>query len=108
MDPAECSWAPQAHRWSTRWVTRAFRTWKTEVGHDLVTIDQCTLGQEVAKSTCLSTNLQLQHWHQRWCWHAGHSSQKSSSELRGYPAVMMTGIAQAIVDFLLLGLEEKS
>ena len=107
MDPAERSSSPQAHRCSTLWVTRAFRTWKTEVGHSLVTFDQCTLGQEVAKSTRLSTNLQLQHWHQRWCWHTGHSSKKSSNELSRYPPVRMTGIAQAIVDFLLLGREEK-
>ena len=103
MDPAECSSSPQAHRCSTLWITRAFRTWKTDVGHKLVTFDQCTLGQEVAKSTCLSTNLQLECWHEQWCWHAGHSSKKSSNELSRYPPAMMTGIAQAIVDFLLQG-----
>ena len=66
--------------------------------HRQVKFDQCQLGQLVAKSTTLSTDLDLGHWTGMVCDHPGHPklADIASSDLSRYPWKMMQGLAQAI------------
>ena len=61
--------------------------------------DQCELGQCVAKSTVLATDLPLRHWTGMTCTHGSHQkpSGVTSSDLSRYPPMMMRGLAQSIV-----------
>ena len=66
--------------------------------HRQVKVDQCQPGQLVAKSTTLSTDLDLGHWTGMVCDHPGHPklADIASSDLSRYPWKMMQGLAQAI------------
>ena len=84
----ECSKSPSAARCSSIsiWVTRAYVQ------------DEC-LGQVVVKSTALSTDLPLHHWHDLRCNHGSHprGEKLNSSELSRCPEQMMQGLAAAIL-----------
>ena len=73
-----------------RQATKAYQHWAKTLRHRQVKFDQCQLGQLVAKSTTLSTDLDLGHWTGMICDHPGHS------DLSRYPWKMMKGLAQAI------------
>ena len=100
-DPQDHSTAPSAWRCSSIWATRAVRTWYRLLGNTLVTFDQCRLGQE--KTTTLSTNLFLRHWHGVYCDHKPEEHRQRntlmSSDLSRYPWHMMQGLANAIHDY---------
>ena len=72
MDPMECSKSPSAARCSSIWVV---------------------------KSTALSTDLPLHHWHDLRCNHGSHprGEKLNSSDLSRYPEQMMQGLAAAIL-----------
>ena len=72
MDPMECSKSPSAARCSSIWVTRAYVQWARALHHSLIKFDECRLGQVVVKSTALSTDLPLHHWHDLRCNHGSH------------------------------------
>ena len=97
-DPKETSKSPNAHRCSTIWNTKAYQHWAKTLRHRQVKFDQCQLGQLVAKSTTLSTDLDLGHWTGMICDHPGHPklADIASSDLSRYPWKMMKGLAQAI------------
>ena len=97
-DPKETSKSPNAHRCSTIWNTKAYQHWAKTLRHRQVKFDQCQLGQLVAKSTTLSTDLDLGHWTGMICDHPGHPKlvDIASSDLSRYPWKMMKGLAQAI------------
>ena len=108
QDPVECSGSPSAHRCSSLWATKVFRAWQTTVGHHLVKFDQCRLGQLVAKSTTLSSDLDICCWDGLKCNHPNHvlPEDMKSSDLSRYPPPMMLGLAGAISkirDLLSLG-----
>ena len=90
--------SPNAHRCSTIWNTKAYQHWAKTLRHRQVKFDQCQLGQLVAKSTTLSTDLDLGHWTGMICDHPGHPklADIASSDLSRYPWKMMKGLAQAI------------
>ena len=98
QDPVECSGSPSAHRCSSLWATKVFRAWQTTVGHHLVKFDQCRLGQLVAKSTTLSSDLDICCWDGLKCNHPNHvlPEDMKSSDLSRYPPPMMLGLAGAI------------
>ena len=56
------------------------------------------MGQQVAKTTTISTDLDLSHWNGLWCTHTDHPKPRDiqSSDLSRYPWDMMRGLAQAI------------
>ena len=97
-DPKETSNSPSAHKCSTIWNTKAYQHWAKTLRHRQVKFDQCQLGQLVAKSTTLSTDLDLGHWTGTVCDHPGHPklADIASSDLSRYPWKMMQGLAQAI------------
>ena len=72
MDPMECRKSPSAARCSTIWVTRAYIQWANALHHSLIKFDECCLGQVVVKSTTLSRDLPLHHWHDLRCNHGAH------------------------------------
>ncbi|CAK9030090.1 unnamed protein product [Durusdinium trenchii] len=100
VDPKDNSITPSAWRCSSIWATRALRTRRHLLGNTLITFDQCRLGQVVKKTTTLSTNLHLQHWHGMVCDHDPDDHKQSdtltSSDLSRYPWDMMHGLASAI------------
>ena len=98
QDPVECSGSPSAHRCSSLWATKVFREWQTTVGHHLVKFDQCRLGQLVAKSTTLSSDLDICCWDGLKCNHPNRvlPEDMKSSDLSRYPPPMMLGLAGAI------------
>ena len=98
QDPVECSGSPSAHRCSSLWATKVFRAWQASVGHHLVKFDQCRLGQLVAKSTTLSSDLDICCWDGLKCNHPDHvlPEDMKSSDLSRYPPPMMLGLAGAI------------
>lgn len=67
VDPKKTSAAPSARKCSS--ICAALGVWHRLLGHALITFDQCRLGQVVKKSTTLSTNLELHHWHGLCCDH---------------------------------------
>ncbi len=89
-DPTQRPKSPNAGRCSTIWRTQAVRSWCKSLGLATIHFDQCQLGQCVAKSTVLPTNLPLRHWAGLSCTHGLH--EKPS----GDPPLMMQGIAKAI------------
>ena len=95
MDPMECSKSPS----SSIWVTRAYIQWASALHHSLIKFDECRLGQVVVKSTALSTDLPLHHWHDLRCNHGSHprGEKLNSSDLSRYPEQMMQGLAAAIL-----------
>ena len=93
MDPMECSKSPSAARCSSIWVTRAYIQWASALHHSLIKFDECRLGQVVVKSTTLSTDLPLHHWHDLRCNHG--LTPDNSSDLSRYPEQMMQGLAAA-------------
>ena len=97
-DPAAHSQSPNAHRCSTLWVTQAYQRWGKSLHHKKITFDQCQMGQQVAKTTTISTDLDLSHWNGLWCTHTDHPKPRDiqSSDLSRYPWDMMRGLAQAI------------
>ena len=99
MDPMECSKSPSAARCSSIWVTRAYIQWASALHHSLIKFDECRLGQVVVKSTTLSTDLPLHHWHDLRCNHGSHprGEKLNSSDLSRYPEQMMQGLAAAIL-----------
>ena len=99
MDPMECSKSPSAARCSSIWVTRAYIQWANALHHSLIKFDECRLGQVVVKSTTLSTDLPLHHWHDLRCNHGAHprGEKLNSSDLSRYPEQMMQGLAAAIL-----------
>ena len=98
-DPKLCSKSPNASRCSTIWQTHAVRQWCRTLGLATIHFDQCELGQCVAKSTVLATDLPLRHWTGMTCTHGSHQkpSGVTSSDLSRYPPMMMRGLAQSIV-----------
>ena len=101
-DPKLCSKSPSAGKCSTIWILPEYRQWAYRQRHSRISFDQCVLGQLVKKSTTLSTNLDLHHWHDCRCNHDSHSSPPgtTSSDLSRYPPYMMGGIARAIGEAL--------
>ena len=99
MDPMQCSKSPSAARCSSIWVTRAYIQWASALHHSLIKFDECRLGQVVVKSTTLSTDLPLHHWHDLRCNHGAHprGEKLNSSDLSRYPEQMMQGLAAAIL-----------
>ena len=97
MDAMECS--RSAARCSSIWVTRAYIQWANALHHSLIKFDECRLGQVVVKSTTLSTDLPLHHWHDLRCNHGAHprGEKLNSSDLSRYPEQMMQGLAAAIL-----------
>ena len=95
----ECSKSPSAARCSSIWVTRAYIQWANALHHSLIKFDECRLGQVVVKSTTLSTDLPLHHWHDLRCNHGAHprGEKLNSSDLSRYPEQMMQGLAAAIL-----------
>ena len=79
MDPMERSKSPSAARCSSIWVTRAYVQWARPLHHSLIKFDECRLGQVVVKSTALSTDLPLHHWHDLRCNHGSRPREKSST-----------------------------
>ena len=98
-DPAISSSSPNAHRCSSIWATRAYIRWAHSLGHRLLQVDQCRLGQVVTKPTSFSTTLPLDHWHDLYCNHGKHevSEDLKSSDLSRYPAQLMQDLAAAII-----------
>ena len=94
-DPAISSSWPNAHRCSSIWATRAYIRWAHSLGHRLLQVDQCRLGQVVTKPTSFSTTLPLDHWHDLYCNHGKHevSGDLKSSDLSRYPAQLMQDLA---------------
>ena len=94
-----CSKSPNASRCSTIWQTHAVRQWCRTLGLATIHFDQWELGQCVAKSTVLATDLPLRHWTGMTCTHGSHQkpSGVTSSDLSRYPPMMMRGLAQSIV-----------
>ena len=88
-----------AARCSSIWVTRAYVQWARALHHSLIKFDECRLGQVVVKSTALSTDLPLHHWHDLRCNHGSHprGEKLNSSDLSRYPEQMMQGLAAAIL-----------
>ncbi len=66
------------------------------LGLATIHFDQCELGQCVAKSTVLATDLPLRHWDGMSCTHGAHQkpSGVTSGDLSRYPPMMMQGLAQ--------------
>ena len=97
-DPKLCSKSPNASRCSTIWKTQAVQRWCKSLGLTTIHFDQCQLGQCVAKSTVLATDLPLRHWAGMSCTHGTHKkpSGVTSGDLSRYPPLMMQGLAQAI------------
>ena len=97
QDPVECSDSASAHRCSSLWATKVFQAWQPMVGHHLVKFDQCRLGQLVAKSTTISSDLDI-CWDGLKCNHPSHvlPEDMKSSDLSRYPPPMMLGLAGAI------------
>ena len=97
-DPKLCSKSPNASRCSTIWKTQAVQSWCTSLGLTTIHFDQCQLGQCVAKSTVLATDLPLRYWAGMSCTHGTHKkpSGVTSGDLSRYPPLMMQGLAQAI------------
>ena len=85
--------------WPDHWVTRAYIQWANALHHSLIKFDECRLGQVVVKSTTLSTDLPLHHWHDLRCNHGAHprGEKLNSSDLSRYPEQMMQGLAAAIL-----------
>ena len=96
QDPVECSGSPSAHRCSSLWATKVFRAWQASVGHHLVKFDQCRLGQLVAKSTTLSSDLDICCWDGLKCNHPDHvlPEDMKSSDLSRYPPPMATPVGR--------------
>ena len=94
-----CSKSPNASRCSTIWQTHAVRKWCRILGLATIHFDQCELGQCVAKSTVLATDLPLRHWTGMTCAHGSHQkpSGVTSGDLSRYPPLMMRGLAQSIL-----------
>ena len=64
--PADPSWASTmaaGKSCSSIWATKAVQQWVTELKLNKIDLDQCCLGQVVAKTTTRATNLPLLHWH---------------------------------------------
>ena len=77
-DPKLCSKSPNASRCSTIWQTQAVRCWCKSLGLATIHFDQCQLGQCVAKSTVLATDLPLRH-----CWY-GLRAWATQETIRGH------------------------
>ena len=92
MDPMECSKSPSAARCSSICL-------RSILHHSLIKFDECRLGQVVVKSTTLSTDLPLHHWHDLRCNHGSQfrGEKLNSSDLSRYPEQMMQGLAAAIL-----------
>ena len=83
MDPMECSNSLSAARCSSIWVTRVHSTPSSS-----------SMGQVVVKSTALSTDLPLHHWHDLRCNHGSHPREKSSTPVT---SAGIQGLAAAIL-----------
>ena len=81
------------------WKTHAVQKWCRSLGLATIHFDQCELGQCVAKSTVLATDLPLRHWAGMTCTHGSHQkpSGVTSGDLSRYPPMMMRGLAQSIL-----------
>ena len=86
MDPIECSKSPSAARCSSICVTRAYIQWANALHHSLIKFDECRLGQVVVKSTSLSTDLPLRHWHDLRCLLGTPGSPSTQGPLRTFPS----------------------
>ena len=87
----ECSKSLGAARCSSIWVTRAYIQWANALHHSLIKFDESRLGQVVVKSTTLSTDLPLHHWHDLRRNHGAHprGEKLNSSDLSRYPEQMI-------------------
>ena len=72
-DPKLRSKSPSAGKCSTIWILPEYRHLATRQAHSRISCDQCVLGQIVTKRTTLSTNLDLNHWHDIRCKHPAHA-----------------------------------
>ena len=66
-DPKLRSKSPSAGKCSTIWILPEYRHLATRQAHSRISCDQCVLGHIVTKRTTLSTNLDLNHWHDIRC-----------------------------------------
>ena len=75
------------------------RLMRFENGVEALGLLRYGLGQCVAKSTVLATDLPLRHWAGMTCTHGSHQkpSGVTSGDLSRYPPLMMRGLAQSIL-----------
>ena len=93
INPMECS-----KTLAQRGAHRSGSHGPTFNGRTHIKFDECRLGQ-VVKSTTLSTDLPLHHWHDLRCNHGAHprGEKLNSSDLSRCPEQMMQGLAAAIL-----------
>ena len=99
--PADPAWAtkiPGRERCPTIWVTQAVQEWIKLMHLQVISFDQCMLGQKVPKTTTVATNLELLHLDNLFCDNNHqHQQVQSSSELSRYPPAMMKAIAKSLL-----------